>query len=88
MKSSPDSVKKYLKNLDTHQRADGYLCLDKTQQILYSDGWVGTTNLANFDPETNLAQAIPVLEGLLPINSDEPTIITHAHVDRHSLIRR
>jgi len=78
----PESITNYLLTLDGDHVADGYLCLNNKQEILASDGWVGTTNLANINRTKDPIQSIPILEGLLPANVTAPTIIKHAHVDQ------
>jgi len=81
VKKLPEPVKHYLQTLDAVQRADGYLCLNDAQDIIASDGWVGTTNLGNINRSQNPVISIPVLEGLLPGNASAPTVITNAHID-------
>jgi len=82
MKEVPDSIKNYLTTLNGDQRADGYLCLDKNQEIVVSDGWVGITDLGSIDRSIKPEQSIPTLEGLLPNNTATTTVIEHAHVDQ------
>jgi len=82
VKKTPESIQKYLATLEGNQRADGYLCLNKSDEVIENGGWVGTTDLSSIDTSKPLVESIPILEGLLPGNSKTKTVINHAHVDK------
>lgn len=82
MKDIPDSIKSYLAKLDGDQRADGYLRLNEKQEVVVGDGWVGVTCLSSIDRNKKPEQSVPALEGLLPGNTDTPTVIEYVHIDQ------
>lgn len=77
----PESITRYLKDLDGDQCADGYLCLNDKQEILANCGFVGVSNSTTIGTGVNAVQSIPVLEGLLPNNVEEPSVIYCVHID-------
>lgn len=83
MNNKPQSVKDYLEKLDGKPRADGYLCLDKNNELISSGGWLGSINLTELDHTQNPVLTIPELEGLLPNQNPENTIIHNVAVENN-----
>lgn len=83
MNNKPQSVKDYLETLDGKPRADGYLCFDKNNELVCSAGWLGSINLTDLDHAQNPFLLIPELEGLLPSQDPESTVIHNVAVDNN-----
>lgn len=84
MRKTPDKIRSYLSRLDGIQRVDGYLCIDESDQLSASEGWIGSINLAELDSSATLMQSLPMLEGLLPANKKTPTVINNVHIDENN----
>ncbi len=82
MKSAPNGIKLYLARLEGHQRADGYVCIDDSNTVIASEGWVGNTNLDRINRDSDLLLSLPILEGLLPASKKSPTVISNVHIDK------
>lgn len=82
MNNVPESITDYLDSIAETQSAFGYVCMNKKQEIVASQGMVGLIELTFIDQFHDMLHTIPVLEGLLPRDTNVPTIIANVYMTK------